>query len=136
MKGGMYTREDYDRQQQGSLAAARVIVPYVLRITKARSVVDIGCGVGTWLRAFEENGISDYVGLDGHHVNADRMHIPPDRFRPVDLTGVFRLDRTFDLTCSLEVAEHLPSQSAQRFIELLTTLAPAILFSAAIPGQD
>jgi hypothetical protein len=35
----------------------------------------------------------------------------------------------------LEVAEHLPIQSAGGFVAELTALAPFILFSAAIPGQ-
>jgi len=40
-----------------------------------------------------------------------------------------------DLVVSLEVAEHLPANSADTFVETLTKLAPVILFSAAIPFQ-
>src|SRR5439155_16237379 len=36
---------------------------------------------------------------------------------------------------SLEVAEHLPPHSADGFVESLTRLGPAIVFSAAIPLQ-
>ncbi|HTU82550.1 MAG TPA: hypothetical protein VMF61_10495, partial [Candidatus Acidoferrales bacterium] len=43
--------------------------------------------------------------------------------------------RTFDLAISLEVAEHLPESSAASFVATLTTLAPAVLFSAAVPFQ-
>ena len=39
------------------------------------------------------------------------------------------------LAMSLEVAEHLPAESAQTFIESVTKLAPVTLFSAAVPGQ-
>jgi hypothetical protein len=35
----------------------------------------------------------------------------------------------------LEVAEHIPAESADDFIKTLTSLAPAVLFSAAVPGQ-
>src|SRR6185436_3241542 len=41
----------------------------------------------------------------------------------------------FDLVVCLEVAEHLPSEHAKPFVESLVRLAPAVLFSAAIPGQ-
>ena len=36
---------------------------------------------------------------------------------------------------SLEVGEHLPSESSERFVSDLTRLAPVVLFSAAIPWQ-
>ena len=45
------------------------------------------------------------------------------------------LERKFDLAISLEVAEHLKSSSSEDFVQSLTTLAPMILFSAAIPHQ-
>ncbi len=45
------------------------------------------------------------------------------------------LERTFDLVVSLEVAEHLPPESAPAFVGSLARLGPAVLFSAAIPYQ-
>jgi hypothetical protein len=45
------------------------------------------------------------------------------------------LDRTFDLAISLEVAEHLPEEAADAFVESLTRLASVVLFSAAAPYQ-
>jgi hypothetical protein len=54
---------------------------------------------------------------------------------PFDLTRPLRLERQFDLVVSLEVAEHLPPECAATFVESLTRLGPAVLFSAAIPGQ-
>jgi hypothetical protein len=43
--------------------------------------------------------------------------------------------RTFDLAICLEVAEHLPPEAAEGFIDSLTRLAPVVLFSAAITFQ-
>ena len=43
--------------------------------------------------------------------------------------------RTYDLAICVEYAEHLPEARAASFIGDLTKLAPAIAFSAAIPGQ-
>lgn len=45
------------------------------------------------------------------------------------------MDRQFDLVVSLEVAEHLPSECAEIFVDSLNRLGPVILFSAAIPFQ-
>lgn len=135
MTSGMYSRANFEHQRDRSRLAARVIVPHVLSLTGARSVVDIGCGVGTWLGTFAENGIDDFLGVDGYHVDSDMLQIPTDRFLSTDLREKISIDRTFDLSCSLEVAEHLPPEIAPAFIETLTRLAPAVLFSAAVPGQ-
>jgi hypothetical protein len=61
--------------------------------------------------------------------------VPLARFQPADLTNPPHLDRTFDLAVCLEVGEHLPKKSSPRLVDLLTTSAPAVLFSAAIPRQ-
>jgi SAM-dependent methyltransferase len=132
---GMYTRAEFERQRERSAAAARAIVPIVLQLTSARSVVDVGCGVGTWLRAFADSGIDDYLGVDGHYVDGDLLQIPRERFLTADLREPISTGRRFDLACSLEVAEHLPPERAESFVEQLTSLAPAVLFSAAVPGQ-
>ena len=39
------------------------------------------------------------------------------------------------MAVSLEVGEHLPKRSAGRLVDLLTTLSPVVVFSAATPGQ-
>jgi hypothetical protein len=35
----------------------------------------------------------------------------------------------------MEVAEHLPEAVADRYVELLTSLSPLVVFTAAPPGQ-
>ena len=43
--------------------------------------------------------------------------------------------RRFDLAQSLEVAEHLPKASGERFVDSLCALSDIVMFSAAQPGQ-
>jgi len=130
-----YNAEFYARQQEGSLQSARRVLPHLLELVAPQSVVDVGCGVGTWLKAAAELGVRDLAGLDGAYVDRAMLQIPHEQFTAVDLTQPFRVERTFDVAVSLEVAEHLPQASAESFIESLTRLAPVILFSAAIPHQ-
>jgi SAM-dependent methyltransferase len=130
-----YSSEFYALQQLGSLASAEIVVPHVLALFDVSSVVDVGCGVGTWLQVFDCYGIKDYLGVDGNHVPRDLLKIPSDKFLAADLTTLRSLDRKFDLVCCVEVAEHLPPEYAREFIALLARLAPIILFSAALPGQ-
>jgi SAM-dependent methyltransferase len=99
------------------------------------SVVDIGCGVGTWLSVFRELGVAKTLGIDGAYVDTSQLLIDRDTFRSHDLSQPLRLDQTFDMAVSLEVAEHIPAASAQIFVDTLSSLAPLVLFSAAIPFQ-
>ena len=131
----LYTREFYDAQKERSRRSAEIIVPLILALVKPRSVVDVGCGVGTWLSVFSEFGVDDVLGIDGEHVDRSTLEIPVEQFLPFDLTLPILTDRQFDLVVSLEVAEHLPEECAKIFIKSLTKLGPVILFSAAIPFQ-
>ena len=125
----------FDKQAQASLRSAAVIVPAVLALIDCASVVDVGCGVGPWLRTVKECGIDDYLGIDGDWVPADRLDISADRFHAHDLRRPLKLGRRFDLAICVEVAEHLPADAAATLVDTLTSLAPVILFSAAVPDQ-
>ena len=131
----VYSREYFATQVDGSARSAAVIVPVVLALLSVKSVVDVGCGVGSWAAEFAANGVLDICGVDGDYVDRSQLRIRPDQFLARDLTKSLRLDRTFDLAACLEVAEHLPKATAKRLVADLTSLAPCVLFSAAIPGQ-
>lgn len=125
----------YDAFEETSLESARVVVPLVMSLVKARSVADAGCGLGIWLSVFREAGVEEVSGYDGSYVDRSRLFIPSDSFHPMELAEPSPAGRTFDLAVSLEVAEHLPPRVSGRFADFLVSLAPVILFSAAIPGQ-
>jgi ubiquinone/menaquinone biosynthesis C-methylase UbiE len=96
MQGYIYTRDFYRTQQEGSLRSAREIVPLVLDLLQPHSVIDVGCGVGTWLSVFKECGIDDIFGVDGHYVDKEMLQIPTQRFLSFDLRQPFRMDRRFE----------------------------------------
>ena len=130
-----YDRAFYLDQAAGSARSASVIVPLLREFLPVGSVCDVGCGVGTWLRCWLEHGVTDVLGIDGDHVSQDQLLIPADRFRAADLCRPLQCGHSFDLAMSLEVAEHLPPARAESFVADLAALAPAVLFSAAVPGQ-
>jgi SAM-dependent methyltransferase len=130
-----YPASFFDELATSSRASAREVVPLILDLLSVRSVVDVGCGTGIWLAAFREHGVGDVIGVDTQDVPLEVLEVPQDRFRQADLAGPLRLPRTFDLAISLEVAEHLPPEAAEGFVESLVRLAPLVVFSAAVPHQ-
>ncbi len=128
-----YSERFYGEMQDANLTSARAVAPLVMSLVGPSSIVDVGCGEGLWLKAFAEAG-AEVRGVDGAWVNVDRLAIPKDRFAVCDLEQPFELGSA-DLAMSLEVAEHLPDAVADSFIASLTSIAPVILFSAAIPLQ-
>ena len=130
-----YTDDFYRDLQEGARRSARVIVPLVLELLQPRHVIDVGCGLGTWLSVFKECGVEDIWGVDGDHVDKTMIEIPEERFLSFDLKQPLHIERQFDLVVSLEVAEHLPEACAEAFVGSLTGLGPIVLFAAAIPFQ-
>ena len=135
-----YSDTFFAAQSAGSLASARTVLREAFGLLGApATVVDVGCGVGTWLRAATELGAGTVLGLDGSWVPRGRLEIPEDRFVACDLAGGgparAGVSGPFDLVMSLEVAEHLPPEQADAFVETLCGLGDAVLFSAALPHQ-
>jgi len=135
MSGSPYGDAFYESQRGSSYRSAKAIAPIVLDLVRARSVVDVGCGVGAWLKAFAESGVERILGIDGPWAGAQSLLIPPERFVARDLCRPLEIEETFDLVVSVEVAEHLPPEHAEGFVRSLVGLGPAVLFSAAIPFQ-
>ncbi|MFA4992278.1 MAG: methyltransferase domain-containing protein [Candidatus Omnitrophota bacterium] len=124
-----------DSYEEGSRKSARVIVPLVLDLVRPKSVIDVGCGLGSWLAVFEEFGIKDFLGVDGDWIDEGLLKIQKDKFVRHDIKKPFNPRRCFDLVVSMEVGEHLPPESAGVYVDILTGLGPVVLFSAAIPHQ-
>ena len=120
---------------EGARNSAKAVIPLLLNWLQPKSVVDLGCGLGAWLAVFRECGVQDCLGIDGDYVDYRQLQIPVDTFLSRDLTQPLQLDRRFDLAISLEVAEHLPAESASTFIDSLVKLSDVVLFSAAVPFQ-
>ncbi len=131
----LYPDTFYLNNEQGSELSASRVVPELLHVMSPRSVVDVGCGLGTWAFEFRARGISDVVGVDGEYVNRSILKISSELFLTRDLEKPLAIGREFDLAVCVEVAEHLSEGRSDGFVSDLVSLAPAVLFSAAIPNQ-
>ena len=131
-----YKRHFYKAQEVDSLRAAKHVLPIVLNLIRPKSIIDVGCGLGTWLSVCIEQGIQDVTGVDGDYVPKDMLRIPHDRFLVADLSKPLSLERKYDLVMALEVAEHIPGEFERLFVKSLTDLGPVVLFAAGVPMRS
>ena len=117
------------------MLSAQEFVRLLVPLLRPRSVLDVGCGRGIWVREWKRAGLEIAKGVDGPYVRAESLHIPRQDFLAVDLAAGFEVGEKFDLVTSFEVAEHLPPSSSGRFVETLAAHGDMIAFSAATPGQ-
>lgn len=127
---------DYDHDlNTHTIEGARAVLSKYFDGGIPRSVLDVGCGRGMWLRAVLDFGVTDVQGIDGVDTPEEKLQIPKDRVLLHDLGNSWDLARQFDLVLCLEVAEHLDSHVAETLIKCLCRHGDTVLFSAAIPGQ-
>jgi len=134
-----YNEKFYDSQSETSRSSASIVVPLIMELLNPGSVVDIGCGIGTWLSVFKQLGVENILGIDGDYVNRGRLQFSKEQFIPLDLSTlndpISTINLNFDLAVSLEVAEHISEDHADIFVKFITSLSQIVFFSAAIPGQ-
>lgn len=132
----MYSKEFYKNQQENisGKKTSEKIIHHIIKKFSPKSIIDIGCGVGTFLLAAEKKGISVLTGVDFYPVDEDLV-ITSEKFRRINITEPFNLDQKFDIALCLEVAEHLHEEFAQILIKNLIKHSDIIIFSAAIPLQ-
>jgi hypothetical protein len=127
----------YAERHALTLNAAETVFSIVTaRFGSPKSVLDVGCGVGTWLYAAKANGATKLRGIEGTWINeVQDLVVPRETIEVVNLEDEWSADRDFELSISLEVAEHLSPTAGSRLVKQLCNASPLVLFSAAIPGQ-
>jgi hypothetical protein len=130
-----FTTDYFQITQEYRRRSAQEIIPILVDLFHPSSLVDVGCGLGDWLIECKRQGIEDIQGIDGEHIEQSALYIPTKQFLVADLSKPLKLERQFNLVLSLEVAEHLPAESAEIFVDSLIQLGQIVVFSAAIPSQ-
>jgi hypothetical protein len=92
-----------------------------------KSIVDIGCGNGSYVQYFNDSGFNCW-GYDGSPMT-------PDFCKVQDFSDRVNIGK-FGLVLSLEVGEHIPEDYEQIFLDnLVSASINLIIFSWAVEGQ-
>jgi SAM-dependent methyltransferase len=127
---------DYDHTaNMHTLDGALAALASLFRSGMPKNLLDVGCGTGTWLSAAQKLGVTEVFGIDGKVLPQESLLVSKELIDNRDLATPFDIGRRFDVALCLEVAEHLPPDSAAGLISSLVAHADAVLFSAACPGQ-
>jgi SAM-dependent methyltransferase len=130
-----YPKQFYEVRDEGSAASARVVLGLLYKFYRPQSVIDVGCGRGTWLAAAESLGSTTLRGVDGTWAQQSGLASKNIEFECVDFERGFGTGGAYDLCISVEVAEHISAPRSREFVEALCSRSDIVLFSAAIPNQ-
>ena len=132
----IYNTNFYENLVTTSADSARIYLKFLWQFLQPVSVLDVGCGRGTWLKACHELGAKNLFGFDGDWNDQSSMVDKDIKFTSVDLNKPFSVPEKIDLVINLEVAEHLEPSTAPQLIKCLTSASDAVLFSAAYTKQE
>jgi cyclopropane fatty-acyl-phospholipid synthase-like methyltransferase len=112
-----------------SIAAA---LSQYLADKQAKTVVDFGCGLGDYAKAFKADGYK----VEAYDGNPNTETLTNGIGKVLDLSKPFYLGKKFDVVLSLEVGEHIPKEFEEQFIENITKHAKKhLIISWAVVGQ-
>ena len=108
---------------------------WYIQKSKPDSVVDFGCGIGSYLEAAFDYGIK----IKGYEISWEAIIHTPERIRPYieyrDCTEPINAG-IFDTVISFETAEHIEPEGTNQFIlNLVNATGKTLLFTAAPLGQ-
>jgi cyclopropane fatty-acyl-phospholipid synthase-like methyltransferase len=107
---------------------------------KPNSIVDFGCGIGSYLESGYEKGIKNLKGYDigGEYAKKYTPNFLSEFIEYIDCTKKIECGK-FDCVISFETAEHIDPEGTETFISNISNALienGRILFTAAPPGQD
>ncbi len=101
---------------------------------KFKSIVDYGCGIGSYLQGAYEHGAK----IKGYEISKDARMYTSKEIQPfIEYKDFLAIDpQRHDVCICIEVAEHIDPFSSRRLVDILCRSSDYIVFSAAPPGQE
>eukprot|EP01097_Dermamoeba_algensis_P002822 TRINITY_DN2117_c0_g1_i3.p1 TRINITY_DN2117_c0_g1~~TRINITY_DN2117_c0_g1_i3.p1 ORF type:complete len:614 (+),score=160.15 TRINITY_DN2117_c0_g1_i3:32-1873(+) len=142
-RGGPWSPETHTKQ----IWFDSHVVPSILKsfASLPQSVMDVGCGLGLYLKDLHFHGVTRCVGVEPANMakstispfhSGDCVLLQLNAFDPTPGKPPVSLGEQFDLVISVEVAEHIPLAAHEKYFNFLTQHAKdVIVFSGGTPGQ-
>ncbi|MCW1951552.1 MAG: methyltransferase domain-containing protein [Octadecabacter sp.] len=124
----------HDNGRMRRIDNGRYMAEVLYPVFKPKTVIDLGCGLGFFLKAMANEG-SKVTAVDNDWVKDLETEVPKDSYVFHDLNEPFKSPKRYALATSFEVAEHLKPERSESFVDDLCALSNTVAFSAAIPGQ-
>lgn len=131
-----FMSRNWEHKRQQNLNLARIMYEHF----EPKSVVDFGCGIGSYLEVFKSNGCDvrgfEY-GYDAAKPQYDKVGLR-EEITFGDVTKQISVDKKYDLAICIEVAEHIPTSKSDVLIDNIVNSVSDdgnIFFTAALPGQ-
>ncbi len=129
-----YDDSFYDMTIRTEASNAHVVAKSIMDAFHPKSLIDLGCGCGIYLKAFHDLGMTDLIGYDGSAHAVTKSLAPKGLVVHQDLT-TFEPDRRYDMCLCIEVAEHIRPQFSDDLVRLAVKCSDTVIFTAAPPGQ-
>lgn len=130
-----YSNEYFNKHCNGSYNSAKIVLKLISSIYEPQTVVDFGCGVGSWLKAAKEIFNGKVLGFDTHIYDGFNMNIDKSEYSMLDITIPLNTTKMFDMAICVEVLEHIEEKYSDEVIKTLCKQSEFIIFSAAVPLQ-
>lgn len=133
----LYSKRYYKRHLVQYREWENAVGRNIVEILHPSSILDLGCGVGSYLEGALFAGCKNLLGIDISHDVAKE-------FFTNEIAGYLQCGniaeklnlQPFDCVMSFESAEHIDPKGTDQFIKNLTELSQKyIVFTAAPPGQ-
>jgi len=95
-----YQQDFYQNRAKQTRKTANIVLSEVSSYFHLNSVVDIGCGTGTWLQVAKELGAQNVKGYEGDWVPSELLDISSDEIQRWDLRNPLSTQGTYDLVIS------------------------------------
>jgi cyclopropane fatty-acyl-phospholipid synthase-like methyltransferase len=103
-----------------------------LREEKINSIIDLGCGNGSYSKEFKKEGFS----CDCYDGNPNTKELTGGLCSEINLAEEIDLNKKYDCVVSLEVGEHIPKEFESIFIDnIIKHSKGLIILSWAVVGQ-
>lgn len=118
-----------------SLNAALTVLPYLWELKPFGSVIDVGCGAGSWLFIARRLGATRVFGVDLADPSPEKLQVSPAEYATADLNRRLDTEQRYDLCLCLSVAEYLHPGRSKTLVDDLTRLSDVVAFAAGIPFE-